>query len=168
MNRPRNSPGPRAPVERTEFVIDQTSQWIRSADTKASILASFVGAQVAFVVANASTVERGLAGTFGGIVLALGATYLVSLGATAFCLGSVIRPRTPVTGSGNPYSWLDIASGSARNDSIEEEDLARAAMQQARILANVADAKYRRFGQAILLFSIMASSGFGLVVLASL
>jgi hypothetical protein len=168
MIRPRGSQAPPVAVERVEFVIDQTSSWIRSADTKASILAGFVGAQAALMVANASSILASLSDRFGGVALALGVTYLVAMVATATCLGSVIRPRIPRLGGGNPYSWPDTAAGSVPENAFERADLARAAGEQSRILAKVALAKYRRFGQAILLFSIMASSGFGLLVLTAL
>jgi hypothetical protein len=156
---PTGSGGPEGALEAMEHVAN----WVRFADTKATILSAGVAAILAMSVSNAKVVVEHINCSPAGVaVSALAIASVLALLWTVFWLGRAIRPRrTAVTLEPNRFAWpamsrlpLHDLQLHART-SLRDED----AWRQTYDLARAADEKFTACTRA--------TSGFAVLVIAT-
>lgn len=150
------------PGEDVRLSIEQTSEWIRSADTKTGLL----GAALAIVVSiiPEAVTKQQILDTFdsarGFLVGAALVTMLSALVMAGYFMMRVLVPRLNAAAGGSRFSWPWVAQRSVSQLLALEPQTARAeAWSQARTLALIARDKHRSFAWA-LRFSAVAVSAF--------
>jgi hypothetical protein len=151
--------------------MDQMSNWVRYADTKATILIAGFGVILTLLVGNSETVTlaitQGGAGSamVGGLAIAAGSAALVTL----FWLGVAIKPQRSIAYSTiNRFAFpslltTDVNALLAHADigNIREE-----AWQQVLDLAKIADKKFSACNRAVTAFALLVCLGVACVVTA--
>ncbi|PPG92837.1 hypothetical protein C5C39_02170 [Rathayibacter sp. AY1F3] len=144
--KPKSSPSPSDQPEGALEAMEHVSNWVRFADTKATILSAGVAAVLAMSVANAKTVLKQIDYTPTGIAIAVLAT--VSIAALLWTVIWIVRAITPSRTTGtlepNRFAWpamarlpLDDLQHHART-TFRDED----AWRQTHDLAKTADRKF--------------------------
>jgi hypothetical protein len=134
-----------------EFVIGQTSEWIRNADTKTGLL--FAG--LAILLGVVSPHGRDLKALWHPGDSRPAAVWFLGVAAvflaTSFTmLMLVLLPRTSTSGS-TRYAWPWLARATTSElDQMQTETRRAEAWRQARQLAGIAEFKYRYFTLAVL------------------
>src|SRR5713101_321252 len=128
-----------------EFVLAQTADWIRNADTKTGLLLAALTVLLAAISSQAHRLRHLWAGhgRIGWVLMALAAS-VVLLGMAFALLVAVLIPRTktPIT----RYSWPWIASVPLTELERLSADSARSeAWMQAKTMSEIALHKYRYF-----------------------
>lgn len=138
---------PVAPAEGSQQALDQAANWVRFADTKATVLTAALGVVMTMLVANtpniikAATTSEEATTRFGILAFLAAAAFLFTLG----WLVHAIAPRRPAAGKINRFSWPALASTDyqglvSHNEAVPaHED----AWKQTLVLARVADEKFR-------------------------
>ncbi|GAA4902892.1 hypothetical protein GCM10023405_24710 [Streptomonospora salina] len=150
-------PGVGPPGEDALFAIDQTGQWIRSADTKAgllgaalSVLATGVAAEAAksgVPVLDAASVRESLSGW---LLIILAAFLVIAIALTV----KTVSPRisTPRYRSRYSWPWLN-AMDPMELSRLGSTNSRHEAWVQAIYLAGVAEAKHRSLRLALRFFA---------------
>ena len=139
--------------------LEQVGQWVRFADTKATIIAAGIGVVLSFLAASADEVAAvfldGGAGAW--IVAALGAATLTALVITLTYVVSVIRPRTEVRPHQlNRFAWPAVAEASVSDlEQRATTDPQPDAWEQVHSLAQVARRKYAACDVAVCWFAVL-------------
>lgn len=163
--RPKSSPSPSDQPEGALEAMEHVSNWVRFADTKATILSAGVAAVLAMSVANAKTVIKQIDYSPGGITIAaLAAISIAAILWTIICIVRAITPnRTTGTLEPNRFAWpamarlpLEDLQHHART-TLRDED----AWRQTYDLALTANRKFRAcknaaFGFAVLIIATPA------------
>jgi hypothetical protein len=143
--------------------LDHAANWVRFADTKATIFMAALGVVTTLLVSNGATVVAA-ATTSEAVAIALttaaaaaGALFLVTL----YWLVNAIIPRSGTDGSLNRFSWPSLvhADFETLNDHTAVTSARDDALRQALTLARVAEVKFdacRRAGLAFAGFIIVA------------
>ncbi|MEU9583262.1 hypothetical protein [Streptomyces werraensis] len=149
---PDESPVDHDPGEDVRFTLEQVGEWIRSADTKAGLLAPTLALLMSPAFDNFS--KRQLTDFLDSPRNFLGALLFVGFGLTfvvaAFFVAQVLIPRTQHAVRSSRYSWpwlcetdLHVLTSLSPSESREE------AWAQAKILAQIAQWKHRNFKLAL-------------------
>lgn len=159
----------RAP-EGSEQALSQAADWVKFADTKATILTAALGVVTTMVVANSATLVGAM---FKGEVptLIVGFAVLVCIGAFVLTLTNLliaIYPRRARSIAMNRYSWpslsgaeIELVLDHARATPAYED-----ALRQAVTLSGVADSKFSAVRRATIGFAIFLVAAVISVVLA--
>lgn len=134
--------------------MDQMANWVRFADTKATILTAGLGVVLTMLITNAKTVmaaiRRGCPGS-----LVVGALVLVAFGAlcyTLWWLVNAIAPRSDVGNAAlNRFAWPSLQRATV-DDLVTHAssiDVRRDAWQQVIDLSKLAEKKFSACRQAI-------------------
>ncbi|MFD9982947.1 hypothetical protein ACFWZJ_21485 [Streptomyces massasporeus] len=140
------------PGEDVRFTLEQVGEWIRSADTKAGLLAPTLALLVSPAFDNFSKKQLtdlldSPRNFIGGVLFAgFGITFVMA----AFFIASVLIPRTQHAMRSSRYSWpwlcetdLHILTSLSPSESREE------AWAQAKNLAQIAQWKHKYFKMAL-------------------
>lgn len=166
---PRNRSLP--PQEGSYQALDHAANWVRFADTKATVLTAALGVVMTMVVTNAPSIIKALASDE-NVATRLGAIAVVAVAAFLFTLGwlvHAIAPRSGADGKLNRFSWpvlksADYAALAAHNANVPaHED----AWKQTIVLAGVADDKFRACRRAAGGFAVFVVSAVICVVAAA-
>lgn len=138
--------------EDAKMAIQETGNWIKNADTKATVVAAVLGVSLTLLGGQSAQILKAL-GSENGIlskvlVVALVGVAVFSI-ATLFFVTSALRPRTPRSSGLNRFSWPAMAGRDSAPKSFEPETCAEEAWEQAYLLSRIAQIKYKRFGWAI-------------------
>ncbi len=151
--------------------LDQVANWVRFADTKATILMAALGVVLTLTLANSSTVIEAIQrGTTAAIVVG----FLVIVATTFFAitLGSLARALMPTgtaEGSVNRFSWPLLAHASREDldDHLFAVPAHDDAWDQVLVLARAARQKFDACRTAVVSFVIFIAFAVLLVVVAS-
>jgi Pycsar effector protein len=138
-----------------EFVIAQTADWIRSADTKTGLLFTGLTILVGAIGPHARDLRTLWTGHDGRPLAAwlLGAA-AVSLSVAMTLLIMVLLPRTK-PGSPTRFAWPWLATTSVEDlVGLKPDSLRREGWQQAKQLAGIAARKYKLFTAAVWLSAV--------------
>ncbi|MEN0083161.1 MAG: hypothetical protein AAGC66_00200 [Leifsonia sp.] len=135
----------------------EAGNWIKNADTKATILAAIFGVTLTALGSRVSDITTAYTQkpVIAAVVLtaALVALMLNGVGA-AIRLGQALQPRHVSSNRpGNRFSWPDVAVAKSMPTRItHSQDGIDDAWETSRVLATIAAEKYRAFAAALRLF----------------
>jgi hypothetical protein len=167
---PRKRPVP--PADGSQQALDQAANWVRFADTKATVLTAALGVVMTMLVANtphiikAAAVSEEVTTRFGILAFVVAAAFLFTLG----WLVHAIVPRRSAAGRTNRFSWPALAS-TDYEDLVSHNAAVPAhedAWRQTLVLARVADEKFRACRVAAYGFAVFIVSAVVCVVAAAL
>ncbi|NEC52449.1 hypothetical protein G3I18_28415 [Actinospica acidiphila] len=149
---PDESPAGHDPGEDVRFTLEQVGEWIRSADTKAGLLAPTLALLMSPAFGNFN--KRQLTNFLDSPREFIGASLFVGFGLTfgmaAFFVAQVLIPRTQHAVRSSRYSWpwlcdadLHVLTALSPAESREE------AWAQAKNLAQIAQWKHKYFKLAL-------------------
>lgn len=151
--------------------MDQIANWVRFADTKATILTAGLGVVLTMLTTNADTitsaVKEGCPAAY--IVGTLSALVLIAFGYTLFWLVRAIGPRSNVDyNTLNRFAWptLTKATTDQLADHAEKVDVRTDAWQQVIDLSVLANRKFDACGRAVKGFSVLVVLGVAAVATA--
>jgi hypothetical protein len=165
------SPDPETP-DGSAQALDQVANWVRFADTKATVLAAGLGVAITMLANNSSTILKAMQQTWisGLIVGGLGAIALMAFLWTLFWLIRAIGPQRKVGYiQPNRFSWPSLARATMadlkkhRSGSSVSED----AWQQIIDLAKLADRKFTACEKAVYGFGALILLGFSCVTVSA-
>jgi hypothetical protein len=171
--RKRPAPGPPKdldkPADGAFQAMDQIANWVRFADTKATILIAGLGVVLTMVVANVRTVINAIdKGTMQAVVLyPLSGVAALAFMWTLFWLLTAIRPRRATTNPGlNRFAWPTLSDVDA--DTLMHrgttDDASEDAWRQVVDLSRLAAAKFAATANAVWGFGAAIVVGAALVV----
>lgn len=138
--------------------LDQVANWVRFADTKATVLTAALGVVLTLLLSNAPAVLKAArTGEVPAIVLGCAAVLAgVSFVCTLVSLVRALMPRRSAEGPVNRFSWPLLAEASAQElaDHLADVDAATDAWAQARVLAATAKTKFDHCADAVVWFTI--------------
>lgn len=140
------------------------ANWVRFADTKATILAAGLGVVVTLLTNSTGTVLKAMNTTCGAkmIVGGLAAVTVVSFLWTLFWVVNAITPRNTVSSGGlNRFAWPSLIGVSADKllAHVESSEVEVDAWRQVIDLASIADSKFASCKKAINGFALMIVFG---------
>lgn len=151
--------------------MEQMANWVRFADTKATILTAGLGVVLTMLVTNADTitnaVKEGCAATY--VVGTLSAIALIAFGYTLFWLIRAIGPQSNVAyNTLNRFAWptLTKATTDQLTDHARKVDVSTDAWQQVIDLSILADRKFDACGRAVKGFAVLVVLGVTAVAVA--
>ena len=142
---PRRRPVP--PAEGSQQALDQAANWVRFADTKATVLTAALGVVMTMLVSStpniitAATTSEEATTRFGILACVTAAAFLFTLG----WLVHAIAPRRTAASRINRFSWPALAS-IGYEDLVSHKEAVHAhedAWKQTLVLARVAEEKFR-------------------------
>lgn len=163
---------PVSPADGSQQALDQAANWVRFADTKATVLTAALGVVMTMLVSNTPNIIQA-AGMTEDATTRFGILAFVAATAFLFTLGwlvHAIAPRRGAAGATNRFSWPVLASTDyedlvSHNESVPaHED----AWKQTLVLARVADEKFRACRFAAYGFAVFIVSAVVCVVTAAL
>jgi hypothetical protein len=136
------------PGEDVRLLIEQTGEWIRSADAKAGLLGAALAVLVSAIAAKFDRPHVAHWSDFPGD--AIKATLLVatmlSIVKSAYHMKGVLIPRTPPGAEATRYSWPRVADLPVDHlTALPAADSRREAWVQAKTLSIIAKVKHRQF-----------------------
>lgn len=151
--------------------MDQMANWVRFADTKATILTAGLGVVLTMLMTNADTItsaikEDCMAAHVVGVLSALA---LIAFGYTLFWLLRAIGPQSNVAyNTLNRFAWptLTKASTDELTDHVAKVDVRTDAWQQVIDLSILANRKFDACGRAVKGFGILVVLGVATVTAA--
>lgn len=160
------------PADGSLQALDHAANWVRFADTKATVLTAAFGVVTTMFIADFPSVieatrsSEEVATRLGAIAALVGASFL-------FTLGWLVRAITPRAGAQkrlNRFSWPALSSADldALREHIDRTPVHEDAWRQTLVLAGVAEAKFRACRYAATGFALFISSAVACVVTASL
>jgi hypothetical protein len=151
--------------------MDQMANWVRFADTKATILTAGLGVVLTMLVTNADTitkaVKEGCPAAY--VVGILSALALVAFGYTLFWLVRAIGPQSNVAyNTLNRFAWptLTKATTDQLTDHARKVDVRTDAWQQVIDLSVLANRKFDACGRAVKGFAVLVVLGVAAVAVA--
>lgn len=151
--------------------MDQMANWVRFADTKATILTAGLGVVLTMLMTNADTitsaVKEGCPAAF--VVGTLTALTLITVGYTVFWLVRAIGPQTSVAyNTLNRFAWptLTRATAEQMTDHAQTADVRTEAWQQVIDLSVLANRKFDACGRAVKGFAVLVIVGVAAVAAA--
>lgn len=126
--------------------LDHIANWVRFADTKATVLTAALGVVMTMFIANVPSVLRAAA-TSEAAAIALGLLSVLTAGGFLFTLGWLVRaiaPRRKGSGKINRFSWpsLTLADYDMLRDHTLETSVHEDAWNQTLFLSKVAADKF--------------------------
>lgn len=168
MSRKRPVP----PADGSQQALDQVANWVRFADTKATVLTAALGVVMTMLVTNTPQIIKAAATSeeattrFGALAFVTAAAFLFTLG----WLVHAIAPRRGASGKVSRFSWPALASADYE-DLVRHNEAVPAhedAWKQTLVLARVADEKFRACRLAAYGFAMFVISAVVCVVAAAL
>jgi hypothetical protein len=151
--------------------MDQMANWVRFADTKATILTAGLGVVLTMLVTNADTitnaVKDGCPASY--VVGTLSALALIAFGYTLFWLVRAIGPQSNVAyNTLNRFAWptLTKATTDQLTDHARKIDVRTDAWQQVIDLSILANRKFDACGRAVKGFAVLVVLGVAAVAVA--
>jgi hypothetical protein len=147
------------------------ANWVRFADTKATILTAGLGVVLTILMTNAGTIksaiERGCPAAY--VVSTLSALALIAFGYTLFWLVRAIGPQSNVAYTTlNRFAWptLTKATTDQLSDHARRVDVRIDAWQQVIDLSVLANRKFDACGHAVKGFGVLVVLGVAAVAAA--
>ena len=144
--------------------MDQIANWVRFADTKATILTAGLGVVLTILMTNAnaitSAVKKGCPAAY--VVGIPSALSLIAFGYTLFWLVRAIGPQSSVAHNTiNRFAWPTLAQVKADQltDHTDKVDVRTDAWQQVIDLSVLADRKFDACGRAVKGFAVLVVLG---------
>lgn len=151
--------------------MDQMANWVRFADTKATILTAGLGVVLTMLMANSETVataiKRGCPG--GYVVGLLAGLAAIAFGYTLFWLVRAIGPQSNVGyNTLNRFAWPTLlkATTNQLTNHAREVDVRADAWQQVIDLSILANRKFEACGRAVKGFAVFIIVGIACVATA--
>lgn len=151
--------------------MDQMANWVRFADTKATILTAGLGVVLTMLMTNADTVtdaiKQGCPSAY--VVGTLAGFALIAFGYTLFWLVRAIGPQSNVAyNTLNRFAWptLTKATTDQLTDHTDKVDVRTDAWQQVIDLSVLAGRKFDACGRAAKGFAILVILGVATVATA--
>lgn len=151
--------------------MDQIANWVRFADTKATILTAGLGVVLTMLMTNVDTITSALKEGFPAayFVGTLSALALIAFGYTLFWLVRAIGPQSSITyHTLNRFAWPTLTKVTA--DQLTEHtktvDVRTDAWQQVTDLSVLAKRKFDACGRAVRGFATLVVLGVAAVVVA--
>lgn len=151
--------------------LDHMANWVRFADTKATILTGGLGVVLTMLITNANTAISAIKGSCPAayIVGGLSALALISSGYTLFWLVRAISPQSNMSHrSLNRFAWPTLAN--ATSDELAEHakhvDVRIDAWRQVADLSALASRKFDACRRAVKGFAFLVALGVATVVAA--
>lgn len=148
------------PTDGAFEALDQMANWVRFADTKATILTAGLGIVVTALMANAKTISCAIRrGGMGGYVVGpLAGLALLAAGYTLIWLVCTIGPQGKVTVSGfNRFAWPTLSNATVDQliDHTRNVDVRADAWRQVIDLSTVAERKFNACSHAVKGFAVL-------------
>jgi hypothetical protein len=158
-------------MEGASQALDQIANWVRFADTKATILTAGTGVVLTMIVANAKTIviafRHGSAAAWStGILAALTGTAVLW---TLFWLVRAIGPRSRVTYSRlNRFAWPTLTKATVADirGHVAQFTVDEDSWQQVLDLSKLAERKFDACGKAVWGFALVAVFAVSCVITA--
>jgi hypothetical protein len=174
-NRQRADPEPdkaeAKPADGGFQAMDQMANWVRFADTKATILTAGLGVVLTMLITNAKTVaaaiKHGCVGAY--VVGSLTGLTIIAVAYTLFWLVQAIGPQRTVNYKAlNRFAWpsLIIATTDELTAHVANADVRQDAWRQVLDLSVLADRKFQACGRAVHGFAILVILGAACVTTA--
>ncbi|WP_132214116.1 hypothetical protein [Kribbella steppae] len=151
--------------------MDQMANWVRFADTKATILTAGVGVALTMLMTNAKTIATAVKHGWpeAAIVGGLAVLTLVAFSYTLYWLVRAIGPRNKVTyNTINRFAWPTLLN--VTTDELTEHtrnvDVRTDAWQQVIDLSALANRKFEACGKAVKGFAALVLLGVACVAIA--
>lgn len=159
------------PADGAFQAMDQIANWVRFADTKATILTAGLGVVMTMLVTNADTIvaaiEEGCAGA--AIVGGLAAGAVLAVAWTLFWLVRAIGPQSAITYQRlNRFAWPSLHHTTAADltQHASRVDVRDDAWQQVIDLSALARRKFKACGYAVSGFASLVVLGIACVLVA--
>lgn len=152
--------------------IEQVSNWVRFAETKATILSAGLGVVLTMLVANTATFVKALAGGCAPafVVGGLAGMTILALLWTLFWLIRAIAPHGKVPyGQLNRFAWPSLAEATIDQllAHVDKADKDTDAWQQVLDLSGIAKRKFDACGKAVYGFAFLVITGLSCTVAAT-
>jgi hypothetical protein len=151
--------------------MDQMANWVRFADTKATILTAGLGVIVTMLMTNADTITKamkeGCPAAY--VVGSLSGLALSAVGYTLFWLVRAIGPQSRVAyNTVNRFAWPTLTKATADQliDHAHKVDVRTDAWQQVIDLSSLANRKFDACGRAVKGFAVLVVVSVAVVSLA--
>lgn len=147
------------------------ANWVRFADTKATILSAALGVMVTVLVSNTTAIVASFrVGT--GAAIAVGFLALVGVGSFVAALEGVITAvtsRSTATGPPNRFSWplLSKTTTEELGHHLRNTTAGDDAWDQVLVLSRVAEVKYAACNRATVWFAVFTGATVLIVILAA-
>lgn len=140
--------------------MDQVANWVRFADTKATILTAGLGVVLTMLMTNADTIttaiKQGCPAAY--VVGTLSTLALIAFGHTLFWLIRAIGPQSGVAyNTLNRFAWPTLTKATAAQmaDHALKVDVRADAWQQVIDLSVIANRKFHACGRAVKGFAVL-------------
>lgn len=156
----------------SQQALDHAANWVRFADTKATVLTAALGVVMTMLITNTPHIVKA-AGTTEEATTRFGILALVTASAFLFtlaCLVHAIAPRRAASGMLNRFSWPELAAANYERI-VKHNEVVPAhedAWKQTLTLARVADEKFRACRFATYGFAVFIVSAVVCVVAGAL
>ncbi|WP_205474524.1 hypothetical protein [Nocardioides sp. SYSU D00038] len=144
--------------------MDQMANWVRFADTKATILTAGLGVVLTMLMTNADTITKamkeGCPAAY--VVGSLSGLALIAGGDTLFWLVRAIGPQSKVAyNTLNRFAWPSLTKATATQiiDHARTVDVRTDAWQQVIDLSVLANRKFDACGRAVKGFAVLVVAG---------
>lgn len=159
------------PADGGSQALDQMANWVRFADTKATILTAGLGVVLTMLMTNAKTVIGAMTHgrSAGCIVGMLAIGVVLAFVWTLFWLVRAIGPQRKVQYAAlNRFAWPSLLRATTQEltDHAAHVDVRRDTWQQVRDLSLLADRKFHACGQAVWGFAALVGLGLACVAVA--
>ncbi|KNX36723.1 hypothetical protein [Luteipulveratus halotolerans] len=134
--------------------LDQIANWVRFADTKATLLTAGLGIVLSALTANVKTIANALRDgcPWAPVVGALAGATLLAVAWTVFWMVRAVGPQKGVQYAGpNRFAWPSLIGTSAEQlaDHVRTVDASMDAWQQVVDLSALANRKFQACGNAV-------------------
>lgn len=151
--------------------LDQIANWVRFADTKATVLSAGLGVAITMLASNSAIIFKTMQSTWitGLIVGGLAVMALLAFGWTLFWLIRAIGPQRTTTHTGpNRFSWPSLArlNEDGLRKHLSRTTASEDAWQQTLDLSALADRKFAACARAVYGFGALLILGFSCVTVA--
>jgi hypothetical protein len=172
-NRPRPDPdnADAKPADGGFQAMDQMANWVRFADTKATILTAGLGVVLTMLMTNAKTVataiKHGCVDAY--VVGSLAGLTVLAVGYTLFWLVRAIGPMRKVNYKAlNRFAWPSLISATTDGLTahVANTDVRQDAWRQVLDLSTLADRKFEACGRAVHGFAVLVVLGVACVATA--
>lgn len=160
-----------APADGSFQAMDQMSNWVRFADTKATILTAGFGVVITMLLTNATTIAEALGEgcVATAVVGVLAGGTVLTAARTLYWLVRAIGPQSAIQYSQlNRFAWPSVIRVTAEQlaHHAEHADVRIDAWQQVLDLSMLANRKFDACGRAVRSFAVLAVLGFVCVAVA--
>ncbi|WP_142060454.1 hypothetical protein [Pseudarthrobacter sp. B4EP4b] len=144
--------------------MDQLANWVRFADTKATILTAGLGVFLTMLISNSRTILEavGKSHVSAAVVSVLAVGTLLAVGWTLFWLVRAIGPQNKVFYARlNRFAWPSLVRATAEQllEHTSQKDVRADAWQQVLDLSVLADRKFSACGKAVNGFAALVLFG---------